>query len=71
MYFQGELFQKEKREHIGLRHVIKSPYTHRKSKKQCDNTKTQPKTSITQRLRTEFGKSVGVTTATQLMWINR
>ena len=48
-----------------------SPYTHRKSKKQHDNTKTPPKTSITQRFRTDFGRSVGVTTATKLVWINR
>ena len=30
-----------------------SPYTHRKSKKERDNTKTTPKTSISQRLRTD------------------
>ena len=36
-----------------------------KSKKQRDNTNTPPKTSITQRLRTDLGLSVGVTTATQ------
>ena len=40
----------------------KSPYTDRKSKKQRDNTKTPPKASIThvQRLRTDLGRSVGV-----------
>ena len=27
----------------------KRPYTHKKSKKQCDNIKTPPKNSITQR----------------------
>ena len=32
----------------------KRPYTQRKSKKQRDNTKTPPKTSITQRLRTDL-----------------
>ena len=42
-----------------------------KSKKQPDNTKTPPKTSITQRLRNDLGRSVGVTTATQLVWLNR
>ena len=41
-----------------------------KSKKQRDNTKTPPKTSITQRLRTDLGRSVGVTTANQLVWLN-
>ena len=35
------------------------------------NTKTQPKTSITQRLRTNLGWSVGVTTAIQLEWLNQ
>ena len=33
-------------------------------------TQTTPqKSSITQRLRTDFGRSVGVTTATQLVWL--
>ena len=42
-------------------------------------TKTKPKwqnknatkTTITQRLPTELGRSVGVTTITQLVWLNR
>ena len=34
-------------------------------------TQTTPqKSSITQRLRTDLGRSVGVTTATQLVWLN-
>ena len=37
----------------------KSPYTHKKIQKQRDNTKTPAKTSITQRLRTDEGRSVG------------
>ena len=50
----------------------KSPYTHeKKNKKQRDNTKTPSKTSITQRLRTDLGRSVDVTTATPLVWLNR
>ena len=52
----------------------KSPYTDRKIKKkkqQRDNTKTPTKTSITQRLRNDLGRSVGVTIATQLVWLNR
>ena len=49
----------------------KSPYNDRKiQKKQRDNTKTPPKTSITQRLRTDLGRLVLVTT-TQLVWLNR
>ena len=39
--------------------------------KKSDNTKRPLKTSITQRLRTDLGRSVGVTTATQLVWLNR
>ena len=46
----------------------KSPYTHRKKiQKQHDSTKTPPKTSITQRLQTGLGRSVGVTIDTQLV----
>ena len=36
-----------------------------------DNTKTPPKTSITQRFWTVLGRSVAVTTATQMVWFNR
>ena len=39
------------------------------SKRQSDSTKTPPKSSITQRLWTDIGRSVGVTTATQLVWL--
>ena len=39
--------------------------------KQRDNTHTPSKTSITQLLRTDLGRSVGVTIATQLVWLNR
>ena len=46
-------------------------YLSRLAKKQRDNTKMQPKTSITQRLWTDLGRSVGVTIATQLVWLNR
>ena len=41
------------------------------SKKQRDNRKTRTKTLITQRLRTDLGRSVGVTTVTPLVWLNR
>ena len=41
-----------------------------KSEKQRDNIETPPKTSITQRLRTDVGRSVGVTAVTQLVWLN-
>ena len=41
------------------------------SKKQSDKTKTPQQTAITQRLRADLGRSVGVTIATQLVWLNR
>ena len=34
-----------------------------------DNTNNAKKSSITQRMRTVLGRSVGVTTATQLVWL--
>ena len=39
------------------------------SKGQNDNTNNATKNSITQRLRTDLGRSVGVTMATQLVWL--
>ena len=54
----------------------KSTYTQRKiqkSKTQRDNTQKNPpqKTSITQRLRTDLGRSVGVTIVSPMVWLNR
>ena len=60
-----------KKEEIWLSPMTKAPTPTEKSKKQRDNTKSPPKTSITQRLRTDLGRSVGVTIATQLVWLNR
>ena len=51
--------------------MTKAPTPTEKSKKQRDNIKTQPKTSITHRFQTDLGRSVGVTIATQLVWLNR
>ena len=51
--------------------MTKAPTPTEKSKKQRETTKTPPKTSITQRLRTDLGRSVGVTIATQLVWLNQ
>ena len=49
----------------------KSRYTHRKKfKNQRDNLKNATKTLITQRLRTDLGRSVGVTAVTPLVWLN-
>ena len=42
-----------------------------KSKSIVTTLKRQPKTSITQRLRTDLGRSVGVTAVTPLVWLNR
>ena len=48
----------------------KSPYAHRKWKKATRQHKTPPNTSITQRLWTDLGRLVGVTTAIQLVSLN-
>ena len=61
----------EKKEEIWLSPMTKAPTPTEKSKKQRDNTKTPPKTSITQRLRTDLGRLVEVTITTQLVWLNR
>ena len=51
--------------------MAKAPTPTEKSKKQSDKTENATKTSSTKRLRTYLGRSVGVTTATQLVWLNR
>ena len=51
--------------------MTKAPTGTEKSKKQHDNIKTTPKTLITQRLRTDLGRSVGVTANNPLVWLNR
>ena len=62
----------EKKEEIWFSPMTKAPTpTKQKFKKQRDNTKTPPKTSITQRLRTDSGRSVRVTIAAQLVWLNK
>ena len=61
----------EKKEEIWLSPVTKTPTPTEQSKKQRDNIKTPPKTLITQLLRTDLGRSVGVTAVTQLLWLNR
>ena len=63
-------FALEKKEEIWLSSVTKAPSLTDKSKKQRDN-KNATKTSITQRLRADLGRSVGVTTTTTLVWLNR
>ena len=49
----------------------KSPYTHGNVKRAVTTQTTPQKSSIKQRLRTDLGRSVGVTTATQLVWFTR
>ena len=49
--------------------MTKAPTPTEMSKGQSDNTNNATKSSITQRLRTDLGRSVGVTTATQLVWL--
>ena len=62
---------REKKGEICLDPLTKALIPTEKFKKQNENTKTPPKTSITQRLRTDLGWSIGVTTAIQLVWLNR
>ena len=47
----------------------KSPYTNRKIQKATWHYNTPQKTSITQRLRTDLGRSAGVITVTALVWL--
>ena len=49
----------------------KSPYNHIKIQRATWQYKTPPKFSITQRLRTDLGRLVGVTAVTPRMWLNR
>ena len=49
----------------------KNSYTDRKIKNQWTTQKRHPKISITQRLRTDLGRSVRVTTIIKLLWLNR
>ena len=51
--------------------MTKAPTPTEKSKKQRDNTKMPPNTSITLRSRTDVGRSVGGTAATQMVRLNR
>ena len=49
----------------------KTPTPTEQSKKQRDNIKNTTKALITQLLRIDLGRSVGVTAVTQLVWLNR
>ena len=51
--------------------MTKAPTPTEKSKKQSENTKMPQSTSITQLLRTDLGRAVVITIATQLVWLKR
>ena len=51
--------------------MTNAPQPKKVKKKQRDKTKTQPKTSIAQRLRTDLGRSFEAMTVIQLLWLNR
>ena len=59
----------DKKEEIWPSPMAKAPLPTEMSKGQSDNTNNATKSSIKQRLRTDLGRSVGVTTATQLVWL--
>ena len=62
-------WNKDKKEEIWLSPMTKAPTPTEMSKGQSENTNNATKSSIKQRLRTDLGRSVGVTTATQLVWL--
>ena len=49
--------------------MTKAPIPPEMSKGQSDNRNNATKSWIKQQLRTDLGRSVGVTTATQLVWL--
>ena len=49
--------------------MTNAPTPTENSNKQRDNIKNATKASIAQRLRTDLRRSVGVTAATQLVWL--
>ena len=64
-----ECYEKRKRSDSAL---WQKPLHRQKNPKSNVTThRTLPKTSIIQRLRTDLGRSAGVTIATQLVWLNR
>ena len=49
--------------------MTKAPTPTEMSKRQSDNTNNATKSSIKQQLRTDLGRSFGVTAATKLVWL--
>ena len=62
--------QREKEQDLTKSYMYDEPSYQQTIQQPIDNTNKSPKTSITQRLRTDLGRSVGVKTA-QLVWFNR
>ena len=58
---------KEKKKEIWLSPMTKPPIPTENSKTKGQRHQKQ----ITQRLRTDLGRSIGVTTVIQLVWLNR
>ena len=68
----GKIWFEGKKEEIWLSPMTKAPTpTEKIQKATCQHEKTLQKTSITQRLQTDLGRSVGVTAVTPLVWLNR
>ena len=59
----------DKKEDIWPSPMTKAPIPTEMSKGQSSDTNNATKSSIKQQLRTDLGRSVGVTTATQLVWL--
>ena len=60
----------DKKEEIWLSPMTKAATPTEMSKGQSDKPNNATKSSIKQRLRSDIGRSVGVTTSTQLVWFN-
>ena len=61
LHEDGIIVFQEKKKEIWPSPMTKNPYTNKNSKTKGQHTQTPPKTSITQQLRTDLGRSVGVT----------
>ena len=66
---QKYIFVIEKKEEIWLSPMTKALHQQKYQKGKVTTQTTPQKSAITQRLRTDLGRSVGVTTATQLVWV--
>ena len=69
--FSVQSYHWEKRKRSDAALWQKPLHRQKNSKSNVTTQRTPPKTSITQRLRTDLGRSAGVTIAIQLVWLNR